>query len=612
MFPRMITGIGCSAMVLVALFGCTGGVNWDPFSLFGKDEIPPQLPPEPLTETDAVRRGAVGELALLGNAGPQLLKGFGLVVGLEGSGSRECASSIREYLTDRLRKDMANEKLYPAWANVPVDDLISSPDTAVVELTAYVPPGAPRGNRIDVLLTAARGTETQSLVGGLLLPAELKRFGASGGGKGIIAGRTLGFAAGPVFVSPFSDRSRGAPMSDPRQALVLGGGVTTQERPMQLLLKAPSYPVASKIEQRLNETFGHREPPVAEAMSRSYLFLRTPLAWRDSPERVSDVAAYVFMGNGPAEIDARLRTLDAYARGENVDFNALSLAWEALGKNSLPHARPYYRDADPRLAFYAARVGVRLSDPSAVQSMCDIAATPNHPLRISAIRELQQSSMASSAARLVQLLSDPAIDVRVAAYEALLSRKHRLIESYSFAHRLDPAHTSFVLDLVPGSAPPFVHIRRTRAPRIAVFGLDAPLLGSLFYRSEDGKVVVNAHVGEETVTIFAQVVAGARREQLSASRSVVDLIATLGGRPLRRDGGRLAGAGLSYDRVARVLQSLGESGALAAPVVFERESLRELSSPDDRGRPEGDEPSLQEYEAQVSEADLLTPGPRPE
>ena len=598
-FGRVLTLL----LLSTALAGCNdaGGFSW--FGSRNKPAPPPQ--PLPLPERDAIRADTVGSMALVGDAAPRELRGFGLVVGLEGTGSRDCAASIRTYLVDRLQKLMAGERWYADARQISVNALIDSPDTAVVELTGYVVPGATRGARFDVIVTAATGTQTRSLEGGLLLPSEMKIFGVSGGGRGIIAGRTVAFARGPVFTHPFaSDAVSGE--GDPRRGAVLGGGVTLEARPARLILKDASYPMARRIEQRLNERFGVR-PAVAEAMSQSYLLLHTPPAYHWDPEELIELSAYVYLQNAPAFFEAKLRELSEVARRPGADYAALSLAWQAIGRVAQNSIQPLYGSEEATLAFAAARAGLRLNDVTAARVVGRMAASPRHPYRLQAVRELGAAApMPAAATELLTLINDFDPDVRIAAYEGLLRHRHPAVVSRSFAHRLDPEQINVTLDRVSSDGPPFIYVRRTRAPRIALIGHTIPVHRPLFYRHPNNRLILNANPAEDTILLRVQVLADGPWERFRIEPTVADLVTAMAARPTRGDGGRPRGAGLPFAQVVQVLTALSRDGLIPAQVVFERESLSDLLGPAEEGeRREAEEQTLDDFEAARGDRELL-------
>src|SRR5690606_18680142 len=79
--------------------------------------------------------------------------------------------------------------------------LLDSPDTAVVLVEATIPPGAPKGTRVDVRVGALPTTSTTSLEGGRLWTTRLKRGLATPMKPET---RAVALAKGDVFVNPFA------------------------------------------------------------------------------------------------------------------------------------------------------------------------------------------------------------------------------------------------------------------------------------------------------------------------------------------------------------------------------------------------------------------------
>jgi hypothetical protein len=578
--------------------GCGDGFD---FSFFNREDPPEEPTPDLLEPPDEVIRGTIGEVAYIGNASPLEVKGFGLVVGLNGNGSRDVADSIRRYLIDQLKKDVDGQRLEGITASTSVARLLESPDTAVVELTGTIETGSPEGARFDVLVTAATGTQTTSLEGGLLLMAELKRAGARPGASGVLLGKTMGFVRGPVFTSPFADRAAGTLLSDPRRGIVLGGGVVGVERPTSLILRSPLYDRSRRIGQRLNERFGHR-PRVGEPVSPAEVLIHTPAQHAAQPLAFARTAAYVYLDNNPAFFERQLRTLGelvetrGYGRDDLVD---VARAWEGIGEVAIPYVNRYYAAADPHLAYYAAQAGLRVGDVHAMSALGRIARDPASPHRLAAIEELGRSGLRPAALEVRPLLSDADAAVRVEAYKALRELRDNTIRTRRFAHRLDKSHLDFMLDLAPGQAEPILYARRAAAPRIALVGGNVPVQMPVFYEGPTHDLTIVANRGDSELTVVGRVLPETPLEKFTIPARTAELIATLGERPDPLPGGRIGGLGMSYSQVLRVLSDLTRDGTIAAEMVFEAPRIRDISGP--TFRPEAEELSLEEFEAQLRE-----------
>ena len=574
-----------AACALLAITGCGEGDGW----FNKKKEKPPEPKAEKARAYDALVSDTVGDLTLIADNFGQRLRGFGIVVGLGDNGGGDCPTTVRQYLIDYInREQLSAGRSRP---RVSAEKLLDSPDTAVVSVYGTVPPGSPVGTHFDLQVDAL-SSQTKSLEGGLLLPCELKIFEPSASGQGLIAGAPLAKARGPVFVNPFKSDEQTVTRRDQRRAIVLGGGLTTIERTYRLMLREPAYPQARQIERRLNEQFGHN-PPVAEAMSKGYVTIKTPPAYRDAPERFMQLAPHVFLTADPAALDRRLREFNEQLASTRDNREALGLAWEAIGKAAIPSFQVHYGSSEPGLRFYAARAGLRLKDNAALPVMVQIANSPNDPFRLPAVHELELSGFVQATTALERLLDDTDQEVRIAAYEGLKGKPNGAIVSRRFPHPFDPTQVNLILDVVRTSGKPFVYVARTREPRIALFGENVSVNFPMFYQHPQGWVTINASDTERQLTVFSRTRTTNRlSDKLQVGPRLLDLLTTLADLPEKDANGRFRGLAQPYSVIVQVLDELHRSDAIGAPVVLERRSLAELLGPTQLpDRPEGDLPA---------------------
>lgn len=594
-----------SMLVLGVLVGCLGDRRRD---------LPPEAaPPRRAGMSDAVIAGTIGSETLLSDVDTRALRGFGLVIGLRGDGSGDCPTVIRDYLIDFLAKQVGPQGGGRKPRRSP-GGLIDSPDTAVVQVIGYVPAGARSGTRFDLQVQALPGTATRSLEGGLLLPTELRMFDRSASGHGMVTGAVLAQAGGPVFVNPFADPDAPTATADPRRGTVLGGGRCKEDRPARLMLIRPNYQLARTMERRVNERFGQR-PRAAEARSRGYVVLTTPPQYASFPRRFRDLVAHIYVDNNPAFRDRKRAELIRLAAGGGERLEPIALAWEGFGQTIIPHIRAFYADPDPTLRFYAARTGTRLGDSGAVGVLADVAASRDDPRRLLAVRELGDCDSPQAALRLVPLLNAADQELRIAAYEALLRHAHPAIRSVQFRSYLDRSQLNCILDIVECDGPPLVYVRRTRLPRIAVFGREVPVVPPVFYTCPDGAVTLVSVEDGRDIRIYSKQ-NDRLTDEIVVPPVLADVVTALAGLPRRDDAGQLCGVGLPYSRVIQVLATLCEQRAIPARLVLEQTSLTEILGPDERPeRPEQDErpeSELQSQQPPAEQRELAAPARRSE
>lgn len=580
--------------------------KWDAFFKPRVAEAPPKAIEAPTTAL----AGTIGELTALSGMGGLQVRGIGLVIGLGDRGTTQVSGPVREYLIDELTKQVRVQLDRKSREAFSPQKMIDSPDTAVVEVFGVIPPGATKGASFDISVVSYPGTQTTSLEGGVLWPCELRIVDLSYKGDKLLAGRAVARAAGPIFTNPFAGGASPT-TTDPRRGTVLGGGHTSEPRNMRLVLANASYVTARQIEQRINERFGNA-PKTAEAMSQSYVEIRTPDAYADDPVRFARLASHLYLRNDGALQERRLGELHAAAERDDSSLENVSLAWEAMGRIAIPRIQPLYTSDRPTIAYFAARAGLRLGDAAALEVMSRIAGDAQSPYRQSAVGELGRCQFPQACTAIIPLLSAENQELRILAYEALLRQRHPAIASTRVPHVLDPLQTNFWLDQIDAPGEPFIYVRRSDMPRIALFGSRAACRLPLFYAHPDGWVTLNGREPGGDVTLFCRTRKSQRlSDPLTAPPRVADVVLAMAEPPIKDDAGRTRGLGLGYSQVLQVLDALTHDDAIAARLVIQQKSMTELLGPDlSPDRPETDAAAEPDASSRVA-ADEPEPQPEP-
>jgi flagellar P-ring protein precursor FlgI len=173
------------------------------------------------------------------------LVGYGLVVGLEGTGDSDDSLFTIQSLASLLEK---------MGVTVQPDDIDDVENVAAVMVTADLPPFAGLGSRIDVLVSSIGDAET--LQGGTLLFTPLK--GADGS--------VYAVAQGPVSTGGFAVSGNSGDQVQknfPTVGRVVGGGLVekeihsnfNQKKSLTLALHDPDFTTASRVAQAINRAF---------------------------------------------------------------------------------------------------------------------------------------------------------------------------------------------------------------------------------------------------------------------------------------------------------------------------------------------------------------------
>jgi len=208
-----------------------------------------------------------------GIRGNQLI-GYGLVVGLDGTGDRQQVHFTSQSVENMLKQFGVNlpDNVNPKLRNV-----------AAVSVTATVPPAYGPGQTLDV--TVASLGDAKSLRGGTLLLTPL--YG--------VDGEIYALAQGNVLVGGVraEGQSGSSVAINSANAGIIPNGATieraiptdfTERDDVVLSLRQPSFQTASRIVAAIDQTFG---PGTATALNATRISVRAPV---DSNQRIRFMA----------------------------------------------------------------------------------------------------------------------------------------------------------------------------------------------------------------------------------------------------------------------------------------------------------------------------------
>lgn len=531
----------------------------------------------------AAYRDTIGALAYYQGLAPMRVRGYGLVVGLGTNGSRDCPQHVLDRLMQSLYKQHHFAEAVVGIDSITPERLIGDEDTAVVVVQGDIPAAAVRGSRFDVVVFAVPGTQTKSLRGGRLYTTALHVYRPVSE-TAAITGQVLARAGGPIFLNPFSGADS-ATTVNPRQGIVIGGGVAVQDRRLRLVLVTASYPRARQIQDRINAQFpGARR--VANAVSPSLVELDVPEEFRDETSHFLALVRSLYVSRDPKFEATRARELAHELINPTAPHGRIALSLEGLGRAAIPELNELYTHSKDYVSFYAAAAGLRLGEHLAGDVMAKHAADPKSPFRFRAIRALGEArGMGGAAIALRRLLYDEDPRIRIAAYEGLIARDDREIRS----RRID--EDNFILDNVPsGGGKDMIYVKRSGSRRIALFGDDLRCTPPIFYRSPDGGVTLTAEPGDERITALrVAITSGAVSDPMPLPLQLQEMIALLGSAAGVDRDGQVVGLGLGYGEVVRMLYRLCQDGSINAEFRLEEPNVAELFGPPrPTGRPESE------------------------
>lgn len=193
----------------------------------------------PLSDCWATR---IKDIANISGVRPNILIGYGLVVGLNRTGDKTNTIFTNQSLSNMLEK-----------MGVIVDPKATKVNNvAAVMVTAEMPPFAKAGNRVDVTVSSLG--DATSLEGGVLLMTPLK------GGNG----QTFAVAQGPLTLGGYSAGGQAASVqkNHPTVGRIPNGAIVEQEiaydsigDSIRISLKRPDFTNVRKVVDRINGTF---------------------------------------------------------------------------------------------------------------------------------------------------------------------------------------------------------------------------------------------------------------------------------------------------------------------------------------------------------------------
>lgn len=173
------------------------------------------------------------------------LVGYGLVIGLDGSGDSIRNSPYTEEALSNLLERLG--------VNIQGSDFKPN-NVAAVIITASLPPFARIGSRLDINVSSIG--DAKNLSGGTLVMTPLNAAD----------GNVYAVAQGSVLISGFKAEGEGASITEgvPTSGTIPGGARIEKEigfdfghmRSIRLALRAPDFTTASRIEKAINSQYG--------------------------------------------------------------------------------------------------------------------------------------------------------------------------------------------------------------------------------------------------------------------------------------------------------------------------------------------------------------------
>ena len=406
---RWLVGGLSTAACLMASTGCSSlwnrGEDAKNAALSNLMQIP-TLPP------------MVGEATRPTGLQPLAVGTIGVVNSLPGTGGPPDPSADREtLLEDMKRENIAGREAF-----------LEEASTAMVRVSGLIPPGARRGDSIDVQIQCGADANATNLMGGWLLDSRLTQSLRVAGnaleGPSLRRGQVMAIAIGPVLTRRAHENS-----DDPIHRLtgaVIGGGSVQQDRGLGLTVmgKYRHARVAAEIAAAINARFfffdGASRRGIATATNESLVTLEVPPRYRDNVSHLMALVAAVPLDPSRRTSQSYLQTLGEQLTDPSTAEDA-ALKLEAIGNPAIPTLVDRMNGSDPAVRFASARALAFLDQPDAASVLAEVAGE-RPDLRMPAIGALRHLEDMTATTALSTMLSQPSQRTR---FEAMRCLSHR-------------------------------------------------------------------------------------------------------------------------------------------------------------------------------------------
>ncbi|HEV2971492.1 MAG TPA: flagellar basal body P-ring protein FlgI [Pirellulales bacterium] len=441
-------------------------------------------------------------------------EGPALIVGLKNTGSDPPPDPKRaELLADMKARGVVNP-----------NTVLASPSTSLVWVKVFLPPGAQKGDPLDITVRVPPQSETTSLWGGWLMEARLKEKALLMDNQ-VHDGHVLAIGEGPLLVDPPGSADDKASQL---RALVLGGARVLRDRNLGLSIKDADKSVflSKQIGDALNRrfhTFAHgTQQGVATPKTDTFIELQMHPRYKHNLPRYIRVVRSVAIHETPTEQIGRLKLLEKQLL-DAVTCETAALRLEALGKDGMPVLKIGMKSSDPEVRFYSAEALAYLDDASSAKPLADAAR--NIPaFRAYALTALSSLNDVESSDELRALLDVPSAETRYGAFRALWGMNERdpLVRGENLGGK-------FNYCVLNTAGPPMIHVTRSFRAEVVMFGPGQVL--ALPVSLEAGKsIVINGRDADQvTVSRFAVGEADQKRVVSNQVDDVIRAIVELGG-----------------------------------------------------------------------------------
>lgn len=388
-----------------------------------------------------------------------VLRGVGLVTRLNGTGDDPPPSALYSALKQEMsRRGILDQR-----------KILSSKDTALVVVTAYLPAMVRKDQRFDVTVAVPPNSDAKSLKGGWLLETRLFEE-QNVEGRGSLKGHEYAIASGAILTQLGIEKDPTTISAELRRGSIPGGAISKTERDLSILLKNDKrgFRNAKRIATAVSERFNHynrfgQRIPLAEAKTDGMMTLKVHPSYRNNFPRYQQVIRSIAFNEGEVARRVRMESLEKEILKPSGAQNA-ALQLEAIGTPGIPFLKRALESSDFEVQFHAAQALAYLGDASGVDVLRNAVET-QPALRVYALAAMSVVDDPEAILTLRELMSADQLETRYGALRALqeLDPNDPSLHCVEFEHQ-------FKLYLIESTGEPMSHVTRRRTAEVVLFG----------------------------------------------------------------------------------------------------------------------------------------------
>ena len=453
-----------------------------------------------------------------------VLRGIGLVTGLNGTGGDPSPSSLRTALQNEMsRRGIKDGK-----------KILASRDTAMVIVTAYLPAMVRKGQRFDVRVALPPNSNARSLKGGWLLETRLFEE-QTVEGQGSLKGHNYAIAGGAILTSLGVKDNREERQAELMSGMIPGGAISLTDRDLSIVLRTEkrgsrnSERVATAVSTRFHRynKYGQRIA-CAEAKTDALVNLKTHDQYINNFPRYQAVIRSIALNETDVARRMRMEMLARDILNPEKCQNVVSgvaacptaLQLEAIGDEAVPFLTDALESESFDVRFQAAQSLAYLGHAEGVAILHE-AAKEQPAFRVYALVALSVIDDADAVIALRQLMSEEALETRYGSFRALkeLDPNDPSLNPLTYENR-------FVMYAIESTGQPMVHVTRRRAPEVVLFGTEQSLVLPAVLNAGRNIRVMGESGQHEVEVIYYRINAEPQRQKVP--NRLIDIIRTCG------------------------------------------------------------------------------------